>query len=177
MTTRHAVRHVLHPLQQVKREVVVYAMEMQAGTGPPTLSHINSLTPAWYLQDAATSDIRGNVKVPIDRVPGTPIDMYVVWTVLNQNVGNVVMLISYNIVGKGDLFTLPQVAPGSVESVPAYYLEKTTGPWRIHESRIDGKLPSVDINFVVRREGAHALDTYNNNVQIIKVIFEYIAYD
>jgi hypothetical protein len=168
--------HTIQRFRQEIREKVVYAMEMQAGAGSPTLSHINSLTPAWYLPDAATSNIRGNLKVPNDRVPGTPIDMKIVWTVLNQNVGNVFLKVSYNVTGSGDLFTLPQVPPGFVDSVPAYFCEKTSGPLRIHESRLDGRQPNVDINFVIEREGAHALDTYNNNVQILKIVFEYTAF-
>ena len=171
-----SLRHTQALLRQELREIVVYANDMSEGTGAPTLTYKGN-SPVWQMDDDAISDIYGDVKIPIDRVPGTPIDVKIVFaTGSGGGHGHVLFNLPYSIAGYGESLAGANLTPSTLESAAAANLSKTSSPLRIHESRMDGRRSSVDIGFRVQREGAHVLDTHNHNIFFVKAIFEYTAY-
>jgi len=171
------VRHSQRLLQPTLREKVVYANDLSEGSGSPTLTSVG-LSPVWQLDAQGNSHVLGDLKIPIDRVPGTPIDVKIVFTVnAGGGYGYILLNFDYIVVSEGSNIALGDVMPGLVVTVPAANLQKTTAPIRIASSRLDGLISSADIQFAVQREQLNDADTYGGNVLILKVVFEYYAYD
>ena len=169
-------RHTVAGLRQELREKVVYANDLSEGSGTPSLTNIG-VSPAWQHAHDSDSDVMGDLKVPIDRVPNTPIDVKLVFTVDQEGgMGNVLWNFSYLIASEGVDLTGARVTPAWLTSAPPANVQKTTDPVRIASSSLDGLLKSVDIQFQVQREGTHASDTHGGNALILKVVFEYTAY-
>lgn len=169
-------RHVLHPLQQAKREVIVYAMELRERSGSPTQTNIGA-SPVWQMDNGGNDEVDGNIRIPRDRVPGTPIDIRLVFSVdAGGGEDNVLLNVDYLISGQGQLMTAAVQSIGLVVACAAANTSKTTDPMRIPSSVLDELLDISDIAFVVEREGANALDTSGADLHLYKVIWEYTAY-
>jgi len=169
-------RHAVAGLRQELREKIVYAMDLQEGSQGPTLTTLG-VSPVWELHTNDDEDVCGDLKIPIDRVPETPIDVKIVFAVSQGGgEGNVLLNLDTLIASEGIDLTGATARDGLVVSCPAANNQQTTGYMRIHPNRLDGLVSSADIQFRVQREGTHDLDTHAGNVLLVKVIFEYTAY-
>jgi len=175
MSVGRYARHTKPQLLQAIREKVIYAVDMAVGenctlsnVGPSSAMQINK-------QQQQNGYAIADLKVPIDRVPGTPIRFKIVYTGTAQ-VGNIVFYMSYIVVGLGENLAGALATQWLIQSAPPPNYSKTSDEIWIHAVKIDGKLPSVDIQMRIGRDGTHALDTNAGNVYILKVIAEYTAY-
>lgn len=176
MPSGREVRHTNAPLQRAIREAVLYAMDLQEGAGSPTLTNLGS-SPVWQMDNGGIDNVRGDLKIPADRVRNTPIDIKIVFTVSQGGGdGNVVFQLRSNVIGQGGDVSEAGAIGTLVVSAPALNLSKTTNAIRIASSDIDGKDQSADLQMLIERLGDHASDTFGGDVYLLKVIAEYTAY-
>ena len=171
-----SVRHVKVPTdgyRQAQREKVIYANDMTEGSGASLTSV--GVSPCWQLNNGADQHLYADLKLPIDRVPRTPLLFKLVFCTSGGG-GVLVFYVKVLVASLGTLlttatspmFVLPNASPANIQNVaPTITLQA---------AEIDDLDVPVDLQLNIGREGAHASDTSANNAYIIKLIVEYTAY-
>ena len=171
-----SVRHVRVPTagyRQAQREKVIYANDMTQGSGASATNV--GVTPVWQVDNAADQHVYSDLKLPIDRVPGTPMLLKIVYATAGGG-GNILFYIKFLAASLGTLLTTA-VSPMFVVAVgsPAD-IQNVADTITLQATEVDNLDGPVDLQLNVGREGAHALDTSASNAYIIKLIVEYTAY-
>ena len=171
-----SVRHVKVPTdgyRQAWREKVVYANDMTEGSGA-TLTNIG-VSPCWRLDNAADHHVYCELKLPIDRVPGSPLKTKLVFCTAGGG-GNLLFYVKILVASMGTDLTTAVSPLFSIAAGSPANLQNIAPPIWIQSTELDDRDPPVDIQLNIGREGAHALDTSVNNVYLFKYIVEYLAY-
>jgi hypothetical protein len=169
-------RHVKVPVDGYRRdwrEQIIYANDMTEGSGA-TLGSVG-VSPSWRVDNGNDHHVYCDLKVPIDRVPGTPLLLKLVYCTAGGG-GNIVFYIKVLVASLGTdlttatspMFTIGVGSPANIQNVaPTITLQST---------ELDGLIGPVELQLNIGREGAHALDTSADNAYIMKLIVEYMAY-
>jgi len=171
-----SVRHVKVPTdgyRQAQLEKVIYANDMTEGSGA-SLTNIG-VSPVWQVDNAADHHTYADLKLPIDRVPGTPLLFKLVYCTAGGG-GNILFYVKVLVASLGTLLTTavsPMFAVGVGSPADVQNVAPTI---TLQAVEVDGLVGPADLQLNVGREGAHALDTSANNAYIIKLIVEYTAY-
>ena len=171
-----SVRHVKVPTdgyRQAQREKVIYANDMTQGSGA-ALTNIG-VSPVWQVNNGADQHVYCDLKLPVDRVPDTPLLLKLVYCTAGGG-GVLVFYIKVLVASLGTLlttatspmFVLPNASPADIQNVASTIT--------LQAEEIDNLDGPVDLQLNIGREGAHASDTSANNAYIIKLIVEYTAY-
>ena len=174
------LRHVLPPLRKEVREVVIPAELMYGrppgATGDPTKG-VTGQSIRWRFAAGARQGVCADVRLPADRVPGTPVKFYFIFSIPTGPGGSYVMWrLDYLVVGRGEDVTAsptvrtvraPTDAPNIVVRSPA--IEVAAG-------ELDGKHQPVELQLGVIRYGDDAGDTETSDADLYKLIMEYTAY-
>ena len=180
---RHTLQILSRPsLLQVTRDVPIYAVDMYGrpwdlGADPTPGVWLN----APFQQFAADTDqgICASVNIPYDRVSGTDIKFYLVYSVVNAPGGGTIMWrIDYLVRGHRNIWSvaptqrhLPTVAPFST----FLSLDRTTSiivPAATVDQQWALEHP-VEFHLAFIREGTHIDDTETSIVYLLKAVMEY----
>ena len=171
------VRHSQRLLQPALREQVIYANDMQYGNSTK-LSRVGGLSPCWVMVPDSDVYVYADLKVPIDRVPGTPIVLKPVF-VMSQGGGRVEAYVGVTVVGEGDDVSVVAPITGWLRTgmnAPPANVQATMPGVTVQAPWIDGRLPSCDLQLKIGRWGGFATDTADGTLYLIKVVAEYTAY-
>ena len=171
-------RHTKPALRQETREKIVYAGDMfdidQTGAVFTDIGY----SPVWQFPDGQDSYVHADLKVPNDRVPGTPITVKLVFGMtVEGGIGQVALYVGYYVVGYGESIQAGVFAPAwLLTPAPALNNSYTTPGFLIPASEMAGHRQSIDIQMRIGRDGIHVADTSVGTVNLLKAIFEYTAY-
>lgn len=166
-------RHTIQVFRQEIREKVLYKTDMEAdGASEGTWYH----SPIWSFADDADQYITGDMKVPIDRVPGTIIKVKPQITVVGAVGGNVVLRLDYYVVGVGErLHEQPQVVDKKVVAMEDIGEIVKPDGFTISAAILDYR-PGGNIQFEFHAERTDVSDTNTGTLYLLKLVFEYTAY-
>lgn len=174
MPVGREVRHALPVLRQEKREVILYPNDMTVDGA--TLTTLGN-SPVLQCADAADQYALANLRVPVNRVPYTPIRLRPVFAMTTAGEdGNVLWYISYLVTSLGMDLTGALGTLWEAVGAPAVNLIQIADGMDIPAGDIDGHVLPVDVQMRVGRSGAHALDTSSGVANLLKLIAEYQAY-
>ena len=176
MPGNRSVRHVKIPTdgyRQAWREKVIYANDMTEGSGA-TLTNIG-VSPAWRFDDDEDQHVYCDLKLPIERVPGSPLKTKLVFCTSGGG-GYILLYVKVLVASMGTdlttatspLFSIATASPANIDSIAP--------PIWVQSTELDDLIDPVELQLNIGREGAHALDTSVNNVYLLKYIVEYLAY-
>jgi len=164
-----SVRHVKPLLRQETRQKEIYAEDMY-GTSPwagadPTKG-LTGQSIRWQFDPDTNQGVCGDWKVPEDRVPGTPVKVYFVYSMDGGPGGALIeWVLTYVPVELGGDVTGTAVVRAINDSTHGTDILAVTEPISLPESVFDGK----------RTDDAQN-DTDPNNADLYKTIIEYTAY-
>lgn len=166
-------RHTKPQLLQEIREIVLYKDDMEAvGASAGVWYH----TPIWSFADGADLLVTGDVKIPIDRVLGTPIKVIPVLSVVGAAGGNVALRLDYYTVAIGESMSmLTEIADFKIETMHQITEIVRGKGFTILPANLDYK-PGGDIQFEFHAVRNNVSDTNAGTLYLLKLIFEYTAY-
>lgn len=166
-------RHTKPQLLQAIREIVLYKLDMATDGASPGVWY-NS--PIWSFADGADQYVSGDVKIPINRVLGTPIKVIPVMSVVGAAGGVVALRLDYYTVAIGESMSqLTQISDFKKE-IMHQITEIVRGKgFTILPAKLDYK-PGGDIQFAFHAVRNDPSDTNTGTLYLLKLIFEYTAY-
>ncbi len=180
MPVERGIRHSKPLLRQETREVVLMAQDMYGtapGAGADPTKGLTGQSIRWRFDANTRQGVCADVKVPVDRVPGTPIKFYFVFSIpTGPGGGYIVWRLDYVIVGDGE-----QVNPtATVRTVRvktnSVNLITKSPAIEIPTSELDGKAEPIQLQLAFIRYADDAGDTESSSADLYKVIMEYTAY-
>lgn len=179
MAVGRYARHTLPGLRQELREEELYAEDMY-GTSPwagadPTKG-LTGDSPRWQFDPDTNQGVCGDWKIPEDRVPGTPISVYFIFSLPGNGGQEIVWVLTHLVVQIGAAATPdPTVRTTEANTVGLNILQKAPTIY-LATSLFDNKQAPVDLQLTFNRFAAAGDDTDTNVADLYKVIFEYMAY-
>ena len=153
-------------------EKVIYANDMSVGQGPAITSV--GVSPCHGISDKSVY-LYADLKLPIDRVPGTPMLMRGVYC-MSAGGGYVAFYVDLLVVGVGDILTAAAGRFWMVSVASPANTQNVTSTVTIEAVKLDGYSPSVDFQLQIGRDGTNVLDTASGIFYLFKLIFEYTAF-
>lgn len=188
MSNREA-RHVLQ-LQskpsglRVTRDVPIYAADMYGRpwdlAADPTAGIFMNAPFQQFAADA-TQGICATVNIPYDRVRGTDIKFYLVYSVVNAPGGGTIMWrIDYLVRGKGNIWSVvpTQMHLPTIANFSTFLALDRTESIIVQAATIDSQWAlghPVEFHLSFIREGDHQEDTETSVVYLLKAVMEYVS--
>lgn len=176
-----SVRHVKPLLRREIRQEEVYAEDMY-GTSPwagadPTKG-LAGQSIKWRYDPATRQGVCGDWKVPEDRVPGTPIKVYFVYSMAGGPGGALVeWVLTYVVVERGGNVAAVATVRAVNDVTLGLDLMEVTDPIELEAALFDGKRTPIQLQMTFNRWADDALnDTDPNYADLFKAIMEYTAY-
>ena len=180
MAAGRDVRHVLAPLRREAREVFVPA-ELFYGTAPgagadPTKG-LTGQSPRWRFSATTRQGICAEVRLPRDRVPGTPVRFRFVYSIpTGPGGGHIMWRLDYLVVGNGEDVTSTAAVRTVRAPAPAPGIVVESDPIEIPASELDGKAEPVVLQLGIIRYADDAGDTEASDADLYGLRMEYTAY-
>ena len=183
MSVGQSVRHVRVPVtgyRQDQREEELYAQAMY-GTSPwagadPTKGLAGQKIKWQYDPDTDQGTV-GEYKIPEDRVPGTPVKVYFVYSMDGGPGGTyVIWVLTYVVVEQGGNVTTAATVRSVRDLTQGINIMAVTDPIELAASLFDGKRTPIELQCTFNRWAENIGDTDPNNANLNKIIFEYTAY-
>ena len=180
MFGNRSVRHVLPLMRTAVREVVITAEDMYGtapGAGADPTKGVTNQSPRWRFDPDTRQGVCADVKVPMDRVPGTDLAFKFVYSIpTGPGGGDILWRLDILVVGDGeDVSGSPTVrtvlAPADAPNVIS-----VSDPIVVPASEIDGKRAPVELQLGIIRYADDAGDTETSAADLYKVLMEYTAY-
>jgi len=181
MSVGRYARHTLRPLRREVREIPIMAEDMY-GTAPgagadPTLG-LTGQSIRWRYDPAVRQGVCADVKVPVERVLGTPLKFRFVYSIpTGPGGGNILWRLDYVIVGNGELVNPSPTVRTVLAPANASDLLSVSDPIEIDASELDGKTQPIEIQLGLIRYADDAGDTEASSADLYKVLMEYTAYE
>ena len=156
----------------MQKEKVIYATDMLIGFGQG-ITNIG-VSPCHDL-GWKSNYLYADLKLPIDRVPGTPMLMRGVYC-MSDGGGNVAFYVDLLVVGKGDDVTSAVGRFWLISAASPAYIQNVTPTATIEAVKLEGYSPSVDFQLQIGRDADNVLDTTVESFYLFKLIFEYTGY-
>ena len=169
-------RHAKVPVDGYRRdwrEKVIYANDMRAVTGQG-ISSIG-VSPCLLLSMKGNTYAHADLKMPIDRVPGTPMKMKLVYCT-NGGGGNIGFYVDLLVASMGSDITTAAGRFWIISVGSPAYIQNVSPTVTIESVKLDGFISPVEFQLEIGRDGDVDLDTSVATVYVFKVIFEYMAY-
>lgn len=174
-------RHVKPLLRREVRQQEIYAQDMY-GTSPwagadPTKG-LTGQSIRWRFDPATRQGVCGDWKVPEDRVPGTPVKVYFVYS-MDGGPGGALILwaLTHVVVELGGDVTVTAVVRAVGDTTLGTDILAITEPIELDASLFDGKRTPTQLQMTFNRWADDAVnDTDPNNADLYKVIMQYTAY-
>ena len=174
------VRHTVQRFRQEVRRVAIPA-EVMYGTAPgagadPTKG-LTGQSIRWRFDPDTRQGVCADVMVPLERVPGTPLRFYFVYSIpTGPGGGYILWRLDYVVVGDGDeVAPTPTVRTLRVRTPPPGVID-VAGPIEIPASELDGRKPPVQLQLGVIRYADDPGDTETSSADLYKLVMEYTAY-
>jgi len=175
------IKHTRPTKRKVTKEVVITANDMYGtapGAGADPTKGLTGQSARWRYSATTRQGVCAEIKVPDDRVPGTPIKFYFVFSIpTGPGGGNILWRLDYLIVGDGEDITGTPTVRTVLTTTNAPNLMTKTDPIEISASELDGKRSPVQIQLGLIRYADDAGDTETSEADLYKVIMEYTGYD
>jgi len=180
MTIGRYARHTQALLRQETREVAILAQDMYGtapGAGADPTKGLTGQSIRLRFDPDTRQGICADIKVPNDRVPGTPIKFYFVYSIpTGPGGGNILWRLDYVIVGNGEQVNPTPNVRTVLAPTKAPNIQSKSDPIIIDASEIDGKAEPIEIQLGIIRYADDAGDTETSAADLYKVIMEYTAY-
>ena len=175
------IKHTRPIKRKVTKEVVITANDMYGtapGAGADPTKGLTGQSARWRYSATTRQGVCAEIKVPEDRVPGTPIKFYFVFSIpTGPGGGNILWRLDYLIVGDGEDITGTPTVRTVLVTTNAPNLLTKTDPIEISASELDGKRSPIQIQLGLIRYADDAGDTETSEADLYKVIMEYTGYD
>ena len=182
MSLVESTRHVKPLLLQEIRQEEIYAVDMD-GQSPwcaaePTRGLTGQSIREQYSPDTNQGTC-GEWKVPEDRVPGTPIKVYFVYSMAGGPGGALILwVLTHVVVPLGGDVTVTATVRTAEDTTQGLDIMAMTEPIELDASLFDGKQAPVQIQLTFNRWADDPNnDTDTNNADLYKIIMEYTAYE
>jgi len=178
-------RHTLSKLRQETREVVIYARDMYGtayGIGADPTAGIYFNCPYWSFDPDTVQGIGADVKLPVDRVPGTPLKFRFVYTIpLGPGGHTIVWRLDWLIRNKGNWLNVVPNTSIIVDTTLARGQLMVTDPIEIPAYQVDiqhlaGEGQPVNLQLGIIRQADDVNDVEPQSAYLFKVLMEYTAY-
>lgn len=188
MSVGRYARHALNLLSKPSairtiRDVVIYPPDMYGiayGLGADPTAGIAFNAPYWSFSPDADQGTGASLKVPEDRVKGTPVKFYYVFAIPTPPGGQTIMWrLDYLVRGKGNMFNVVPAQRHLPTLSKNMYLITTTVKLEIPASEVDYQHnlgQPVEFHLGIIRQGTHPEDTETANAYLLKVVMEYTAH-
>ena len=177
----HVTRHVIPALRQEARQEEIYAENMY-GTSPwaggdPTKG-LTGQSIRWQFDPDTNQGVCGDWKIPEDRVPGTPVKVYFVYSMDGGPGGLLVLwVLTHVVVELGGDVTGTAVLGAVADTTHGLDFLSMTDPIELAASLFDGKRTPIELQMTFNRWADDAVgDTDPNNADLYKIVLEYTAY-
>jgi len=182
------LRHVQVPFgtyRQTAKEVVILARDMYGtaygiAADPTAGSYFNS--PYWSFDPDTVQGIGADAKLPLDRVPGTPLKFRFVYTIpTGPGGGNVVWRLDWLIRNKGNWINVVPNTSIVVDKTLSRGELMVTDPIIIKAHEVDiqhlaGEGQPVNLQLGIIRQADDVNDTETSPAYLFKLLMEYRAY-
>ena len=172
-------RHTLPGLRQEIREEEIYANDMYGQSPWAQADPTKGLTgdsPRWRFDPDANQGVCGDWKIPEDRVPGTSIRVFFIFSLPGNGLLSVLWTLTHLLVPIGSAPTPnPNVLTMEEPTVGLNILQKGAG-FYLPASIFDNKASPANLQVTFNRFAEAGEDDDGNNADLYKVIFEYMAY-
>jgi len=184
MPVDRSVRHTVPLLRREIRQEEIYAQEMYgtspwAGAAPS--KGLTGQSIRWRFDPATRQGVCGDWKVPEDRVLGTPVKVYFVYSMDGGPGGDGVMwLLTYVVVPRGGDVTGTPVLRTALDVTHGLDILARTDPIELDAALFDGPqmegLTPIQLQMTFNRWADDPNDDDPNNADLYKVLLEYTAY-
>jgi hypothetical protein len=186
MSVGRYARHTLNLLSkpaalQTVRDVVVYAPDMLENPVMPPFEQATQYNdPYWNFHSDADAGVSVMVKLPEDRVRGTPVKFYLEFSIPTGPGGGTIMWrLDYLVRGVGNMYNvtpaqrfLPTVSNASYRITRTAKLEIPA--WEVDYQHALGQ--PVEFFIGIIRQGTHPDDTEASEAHLHKLVMEYTSH-
>ena len=180
MAVGRYARHTLARLRRETREVVITANDMYGtapGAGADPTKGLTGQSARWRFSPDTRQGVCADIKVPNNRVLGTPLKFYFVYSIPSgPGGGNILWRLDYVVVGDGELVDASPTVRTVLAPANSVDLQSKSDPIVIEASEIDGKAEPVELQLGIIRYADDAGDTETSEADLYKLIMEYTAY-
>jgi len=179
MAVGRYARHTLPGLRQELREEEVYAIDMSEQSpwcaAEPTKGLTGQSIREQYSPDTNQGTC-GDWKIPEDRVPGTPIRVYLVFSLPGNGGLEIVWVLTYLVVPIGTVVTGTATARETEASTVGLNIMQQAPAIYLAAALFDNKQSPVNLQLTFNRFADAGEDTDPNAADLYKVVFCYTAY-
>lgn len=174
-------RHTKNLLRQETRQEEIYAEDMYGQSpwaGADPTKGLTGQSIRWRFDPSARQGVCGDWKIPEDRVSGTPIKVFLVYSMAGGPGGTLILwTLTYIVVELGGDVTGTAIVRAIEDSTLGLDILAVTDPIELGASLFDGKRTPIQLQMTFNRWADDAVnDTDTNNADLYKVILEYTAY-
>jgi len=184
MSVSQAIKHAKTPVegsrQAVRREELYaadfYGTSQWAGADPTKA--LDGQKIKWEYDPDTNQGTNGEWKIPENRVPGTPVNVYFDYYMDGGPGGDSVLwLLTYVIVELGGDYTQAATLRTVSDTTLGEDIHALTDPITLDADLFDAKAKPIELLCTFNRWADDPLsDTDPNNAELDKIIFEYTAY-
>ena len=169
-------RHAKVPVDGYRRdwrEKVIYANDMSAIVGQGVSSV--GVSPCVILSMKGNTYAYADLKMPIDRVPGTPMKMKLVYCT-DGGGGNIGFYVDLLVASMGSDLTTATGRFWMISVASPANIQNVSPTVTIESVKLDGFIAPVEFQLEIGRDADIDADTSTSSAYVFKAIFEYIAY-
>ncbi len=165
--------------RHVTKEIPIMAEDMYGrppgAVADPTLG-VTGQSIRWRFDPATRQGVCADVKLPVDRAPGTSVKFYFVYSIpTGPGGGDILWRLDYVVAGKGELVTPSPTVRTVLAWANAADLTWTSGPIVVSAAEFDGKAQPIELQLGIIRYADDAGDTEASEADLYKVVMEYTA--
>ena len=147
------------------------------GAGADPTKGLTGQSARWRFSPDTRQGVCADVKVPDDRVPGTPLKFYFVYSIpTGPGGGNILWRLDYVVVGDGELVSSTPTVRTVLAPAGSVNLQSKSDPIEISADEVDGKRSPVQLQLGIIRYADDPGDTETSEADLYKLIMEYTAY-
>jgi len=174
-------RHTTPVKRTVTKEVVITANDMYGtapGAGADPTKGLTGQSARWRYSATTRQGVCAEVKLPKDRVPGTPVKFYFVYSIpTGPGGGNILWRLDYVVVGDGEDVTKDPTVRTVLASANSPDLISKSDPIEISADEFDGKSEPIQLQLGIIRYADDAGDTESSDADLYKLVMEYTGYE
>ena len=179
MSVGRYARHTLPGYRIATRREEIYAEDMYGtspwATAPPTKS-LTGQSPRWQFHAATDQGVCADYKVPEDRVPGTPIRVYLVYSMPGNGLLYIVWVLTYVVVPLGAVVTGVATVRSVTDVTTGLNILAMADPILLPASLFDNEQKPTQLQLTFNRFASALEDNDPNVADLFKAIVEYQAY-
>ena len=179
MSVGRYARHTLPGHRIATRQEEIYAEDMYGQSpwaGADPTKGLTGQSPRWQYSASVNQGVCADYKVPEDRVPGTPIRVYLVYSVPGNGLLYIVWVLTYVVVPLGAVVTGVATVRSVTDVTEGLDILAMTDPILLPASLFDNEQKPTQLQLTFNRFASALEDDDPNVADLFKAIVEYQAY-